>query len=559
MLLIMVLVTKSLGLIYKIPLTRMLGGSGMSCYSGAFAVFTPVFAAAAAGAPTAMSRLVSEQLALGKYKNAVRIKRAAEVIFSVVSISLSICLLLCAETLSGSVIRFPQAKWAVIAVSLSLFPAAMMNVERGWAEGLGSMTPTAESEIFETVFKVIAGLSAPALVLRYAAESFELYGGCFGKYCSDMREAMLVSAPYAAAASVLGVSAASFLACIFLFIRNRKLSAQAEREFRYYSLPLDMTFCGAAGNLMRYAVPSSVTAIIATLASAVDLATISPQLKKAMESCPALFSYLNKYGIDPDGIPTFVYGSYTGLALMIFGLIPTFTAMLGKSALPVLSASIAKKKHDETRSGVSSLLFLSSAISIPGGLGICVLSRQLLILFFSGSSAEIAVCVQPLRALGIAAVFMGISLPCLTCLQACSKQTAAVVITLIGTLIKLILNMVLIRIPQINICGAAVSTAVSQFIMCVCAVSALIYYSGCGKKTADRIFVCVLPAVLCAFSALLAQNTLVSKLKFPDSRIPTLISVAIGAIICLFSFALLCISPKKTAKKLFSKKISKST
>ena len=48
---IMVAVTKGLGLIYKIPLTAMLGGSGMSCYAGAFAVFTPVFAAAAAGAP----------------------------------------------------------------------------------------------------------------------------------------------------------------------------------------------------------------------------------------------------------------------------------------------------------------------------------------------------------------------------------------------------------------------------------------------------------------------------------------------------------------------------
>ena len=31
----MVLVTKLIGMIYKVPLTNMLGGTGMSCYSGA--------------------------------------------------------------------------------------------------------------------------------------------------------------------------------------------------------------------------------------------------------------------------------------------------------------------------------------------------------------------------------------------------------------------------------------------------------------------------------------------------------------------------------------------
>ena len=81
-LLIMVFITKSLGLIYKIPLTAMLGGSGMSCYSGAFAVFTPVFALAAAGVPTAVSRVTAEQLALGRYRNVLRYRYAAMLMFS---------------------------------------------------------------------------------------------------------------------------------------------------------------------------------------------------------------------------------------------------------------------------------------------------------------------------------------------------------------------------------------------------------------------------------------------------------------------------------------------
>ncbi len=42
-LLAMVLITKILGLLYKIPLTNLLGGTGMGYFASAFSVFTPVF------------------------------------------------------------------------------------------------------------------------------------------------------------------------------------------------------------------------------------------------------------------------------------------------------------------------------------------------------------------------------------------------------------------------------------------------------------------------------------------------------------------------------------
>ena len=45
-LLVTVAVTKALGLVYRIPLTRLLGGSGMGYFSSAFSVFTPVMAVA---------------------------------------------------------------------------------------------------------------------------------------------------------------------------------------------------------------------------------------------------------------------------------------------------------------------------------------------------------------------------------------------------------------------------------------------------------------------------------------------------------------------------------
>ena len=60
----MVIITKILGLMYKIPLTHMLGGTGMGYFSSAYAVFTPIFAIVVSGIPSTIARMVAENYAL---------------------------------------------------------------------------------------------------------------------------------------------------------------------------------------------------------------------------------------------------------------------------------------------------------------------------------------------------------------------------------------------------------------------------------------------------------------------------------------------------------------
>ena len=68
-LLLAVFVAKAAGLLFKIPLTNILGGTGMGYYSAAYTVFTPIFALCAASLPSAITQLVSESEALGKYRS----------------------------------------------------------------------------------------------------------------------------------------------------------------------------------------------------------------------------------------------------------------------------------------------------------------------------------------------------------------------------------------------------------------------------------------------------------------------------------------------------------
>ena len=153
----MVIITKILGLMYKIPLTHMLGGTGMGYFSSAYAVFTPIFAIVVSGIPSTIARMVAENYAFERYRNVRKIKRTAMIIFSTAGLSASLLVLALSKLLSEGVIHEPSAVWSLIGVAPSVFLGTIMSVERGYYEGLRNMIPTAVSEIVETIFKLIFG------------------------------------------------------------------------------------------------------------------------------------------------------------------------------------------------------------------------------------------------------------------------------------------------------------------------------------------------------------------------------------------------------------------
>ena len=103
-LIVSVLVTKVIGLMFKIPLANMLGGTGMGYFSCAYAVFMPVFALSVTGFPAAISRLVAENAAFGKYANVRKIRRVSVIGFSVIGLVSAVFLLSASKLLSEYVV-----------------------------------------------------------------------------------------------------------------------------------------------------------------------------------------------------------------------------------------------------------------------------------------------------------------------------------------------------------------------------------------------------------------------------------------------------------------------
>lgn len=551
----MVLLTKALGLIYKIPLTHMLGGTGMGYYASAFAVFTPIFAVVVSGIPSTISRLVAENYAFERYRNVRKIRRYSLLFFSLISLAAGIIFIMLSRFLSCNMIKEPNAVWALYGIAPSILAATVMSVERGYYEGLKNMVPTAISEIIETIFKLLFGLGFAYLVLEYTKRQFYSTGGCFGVFCKSYDEAVSTALPYITGASVLGVSFATCVGSIYIIISGRIRGDGITKRMLKTDRATD-----SAGTLfkrlMLNAFPVALATVIATLTNMLDLVTINSCIKRAMLADGSLFAGYISENLSSEMIPNFIYGSYSGLAVTVFGFIPTLTAMFGKSILPPLSEGWAKKDSSAVSKSIGDMLLITSIIAIPSGIGISTLSKEILEFLFSGRTNEISVAAMPLHILGGGIIFQAMTIPCFAVLQTIGKPQLPIIISIVGGIVKLIGNMVLIPIPFINISGAAISTVTSEGIIWIWSVVAMLKTANIQINIRDTYFKPLFAGILCGVVARLSIDFMTKCLHGTvNFRILVLLSIILGSIMYFFSLYLLCVLPKNQIKALISKKI----
>ena len=67
------IMVRFLGFLYRIPMTNMIGNTGNAIYSAGYYIYTFLLILSSAGLPAAISKMVSERLAAGEYRNAHKV------------------------------------------------------------------------------------------------------------------------------------------------------------------------------------------------------------------------------------------------------------------------------------------------------------------------------------------------------------------------------------------------------------------------------------------------------------------------------------------------------
>lgn len=540
---------KIIGAVYKIPLTGIIGSLGRGYFASAYNIYTPIYAISMAGLPVAVSTIVSRNAALGKYRDVKQVLKITAPLFFALGLLGTGILLLASKPYVNSV-GSPLALYSVLAIAPSVLFCCIMSTYRGYYEGLRNMYPTAISQVIESLGKLVFGLSLSYAVIDYANKQIELTGSVFGQVIESEGDKAIVYA-VAAAAAILGVTLGTVIGAIFTILRHKIKKDGITKEMIEAS-PLASPKKTTLKEIISISVPAAISSLVLNVTNFIDTWMIQNRLESVVEKSYDTIMELygesiNAAGVAKEYIHTFLYGAYD-TTLDFKNLVPTVLMTLGVSAIPIVSAAVAKKDYKAVGSTVNTVFRTTMLIALPAGAGFFALAEPILTVFYNGTENQsgIAVAAPVLALYGLILPLLTVSSPLTNMLQAIGRADVPAKALALGCVFKVGINYLLIGIPEINIKGAVFGTA-CFYIVCIS-----YNYSVLKKATGIRLDIKtviikpLISAVLCGVAAWGTNRVLSSVFTFGDmssmlngKTLACIISIGVAVVVYAISVLLM--------------------
>ena len=470
------LIVKVIGVIYKIPLSDAIGPVGRGFFDSAYNLYVPIYTISMAGLPVAISNMVSKAMAKGLYRDVKIIYKVSKRLFLGVGVL---------GTLAMLILALPYAMFtknmsalpAIFVITPAIFFCCLMSSYRGYYNGLSNMTPTAISQVFEALGKLVFGIAGAKIVIWYGESRFAQGLTVFGKSAANEMEAASAIYPYAAAGAIAGVTIGTVIGLIYLIILH-KVKGDRITKAELAVAPKPEKANTIAKNILKFAIPVAISSLVFSVTNLIDSITIQNRLGHMvvnnLDYIRELYS-VELTGILDGDIKNFLYGAYS-LSLDFRNLIPSLTMTLGISAIPTLSAAWAVKDKKKIRVSIESVMRVTMLVAMPCGIGMGVLAQPILAVFYGGgeSASAVSIAAPVLTAYGFAIFLMALSQPMTNMLQALDKTKVPLISLSVGALVKLIANFVFVSIPALNVNGAVIGTILCYVVITVINMISLI-------------------------------------------------------------------------------------
>ena len=422
---------KIIGVINKIYLTNKqgFGDEGNAIYSSAFQIYALFLTISSMGIPNAVSKIVSERLAVGDSKGAHKSFKIAIIAFGLLGFALSLFLFLFAETMAEQWLQIPEAKLSLLALSPAIFFTSITAVIKGYFNGRENLNIGANSQTIEQIFRTILTIT----LIEFIAQTTGF----------DTR----VMAGGAAVATTLS----EIICFVYLYKYytsvKREIANEIRRSVNYKYKGIRKTI----KEILTVSVPMSIGPIISGINRNIDSLTIIRGLKKIMSETEAKL----EYGILCGKIDT----------LVSFPL--SFNSAFTSTLIPVVSSAKASNDFSGANSKIRFSMLISVLIGIPSTVGMIVFAKPILELLFPNQpSGELLLQIS-----SVSITFIMLNQNINSILHGLGKTMVPTVILVFGSAIKLLLNTILVQInPNEFIfggtAGAALSTVVSHIFTC---------------------------------------------------------------------------------------------
>lgn len=433
------ILVRVIGLVYRVPVTRILGSVGNSYYSAAYEVYSMMLLISSFSLPLAVSKLVSARMAKGQVRGAYKIFQCT-LIFALVSGGIaSLLVYFGAGFFSEVIVNTPESRLALQVLAPTILIVALMGCIRGYFQGLGSMVPTAISQIVEQIINAAVSIGAAWLLFGYGKKLDALFSTETAAYA------------YGAAGSTLGTglgALAGFLFLLFLmFIYSRVMKRRRILD-RYGRVE-------STGEIYYLLMVTILPVILST--AVYNISGIIDQ---------GIFKHLMAYKKYDSMKIDELWGIFSGEYKLLTNVPIAVASAMASSTIPALTRARVNKDRREMRKKTENSIRFVMVISIPCAVGLSVLAEPILQLLF-GAKDHIRLSASLLQMGTLSVVLYGMSTLTNGILQGMDKMRLPVIHAAISLVLHVGLLVFLVMVGDLNIYAVVWANIFFAFMMCV--------------------------------------------------------------------------------------------
>ena len=190
------ILVRLIGILYRIPMSNLLGDVGNGIYSVAYGIYGVTLTLASSSLPLAVSKLIAQRSIQKQHQNAYRLFRIALIFALIVGAAAALFLFFGADFLEKLYAREGLAKPLHI-IAPTVLVMSGLGILRGFFQGKNTMIPTAVSQLLEQIVNAVVSIAAISWMMKTYAQSQQ-------------------QAAYGAAGGVMGTLAGALTALVFL-------------------------------------------------------------------------------------------------------------------------------------------------------------------------------------------------------------------------------------------------------------------------------------------------------------------------------------------------------
>lgn len=502
------IVSRIIGLLYRLPMTDIIGDTGNNYYSCAFEIYNIMLIISSYSLPLAVSKLVSARMAKGERTAAYQIFKGALLFATIAGLSVALIVYFGAEFFT-SMLQTPLSVFALKILAPVLIVVAVLGVLRGFFQGMGTMMPSAISQIIEQIVNAIVSIWAAYVLFQYGSRIGEVLG-----------DPERYGAAYGAAGGTLGTNLGAVSALLFMLIvfcaytRVFKKKMKRERNVEVDSFAYTMKI------LVITTIPVLLSSTIYNISGIID---------------QGLFKNIaTMQGATVDEIDVW-WGVFSGKYKVLINVPISIASAMAASSVPSLAASFAAGDKESVNNQINAAIRFIMVIAMPCCVGLAVLAKPIFTLLFPGTISSLDLATTMMWVGAVAVVFYSLSTLTNGLLQGIDQMKIPVKNAAISLVAHIFVLIVLMLFFRLNIYAVIIANAFFALMVCVLNAIALQKHSGYQQEFKKTF---IIPAICSGIMGVMAYGAYalvywISKNNLVSIIIAILLAVVVYAVALL--------------------------